>query len=406
MNTLRLGDIAQYSDSRIGSSALTVSSYVGTDNILQNKQGKKDSSYVPAEGKVTRYITGDILVANIRPYLKKIWLADGEGGSSPDVSTIRVTNHNFLPDFVYYSLIQDVFFDYAMKGAKGSKMPRLDKRQVMDFPVANLGVHAQTNIVKILGFIDKKINLNSKINERLGLIAKLVYDQWFVQFDFPDANNRPYKTAGGAMVYSEELRRDIPVVWKVQNLSKIAKIASGFPFKSTEYVESGKYKIITIKNVLEGEINSSTADTIDNLPARLPEVCKLSVGDILISLTGNVGRMGIVFENDLLLNQRVGKVMTVDEKLKYFTYFLLSSAEHRLRLERFSNGSSQANLSPVQAIDFLTFIPSEDIIASFNKLVDPLTQQYITRKQETVHLVRLRDFLLPMLMNGQVVVKD
>ena len=204
------------------------------------------------------------------------------------------------------------------------------------------------------------------------------------------------------MVWNEELKREIPKDWKVEKLSSTTRIASGFPFKSSEYVPHGKYRIITIKNVLDGEIDSSSAESVSDIPKKIPDVCKLGVGDILISLTGNVGRMGVIFEHNLLLNQRVGKLIVSNQELFLFSYFLLSSNEQRVRLERFSNGSSQANLSPIQAVDFNTFIPDSGTLKAFNGFVAPILDRMISSRQESKRLMQIRDWLLPLLMNGQI----
>lgn len=190
MNTIRLGDAADLQDARTDATTLTVKNYVGTDNILPNKEGKKDSAYVPTSGKTAAYKTGDILIANIRPYLRKIWFATHEGGSSADVTALRV-KAGFDPKFVYYSLFQDEFFDYAMKGAKGSKMPRLDKKQILDFPINAPDLSTQKSIARTLSLLEDKIALNRQISAKIEALALDLYDYWFVQFEFPDANNRP-----------------------------------------------------------------------------------------------------------------------------------------------------------------------------------------------------------------------
>ena len=190
MNKVKLGDIVAFSNKRVDASRLTVKNYVGTDNILQNKEGKKDSLYVPTSGKTAAYNAGDILIANIRPYLKKIWFATNQGGSSADVTTIRV-KQEFDSKFVYYNLFQDEFFDFAMKGAKGSKMPRLDKNQILDFPIYAPNIATQKSIAQMLSRLDNKITLNYRINAKLEALARDLYNYWFVQFNFPDANNRP-----------------------------------------------------------------------------------------------------------------------------------------------------------------------------------------------------------------------
>lgn len=186
---IKLSQVATYSDTRIKCSALTSNTYIGTDNLLQNKQGAEISNFTPSSGYTTEYLEGDILVSNIRPYLKKIWYADNNGGSSPDVLTIRPKN--IYPQFLYYALFQDIFFEYAAKGCKGTKMPRGDKSQIMQFNIPNISDRKQRDIVDILSALDDKIELNNRINKQLEKIAKDLYNYWFVQFDFPDGNKRP-----------------------------------------------------------------------------------------------------------------------------------------------------------------------------------------------------------------------
>ena len=146
----KLGDIAIYSKERINASEVNGKTYVGVDNLLPDKQGKKDSSYVPTEGRLIKFCKGDILIGNIRPYLKKIWLAEYDGGTNGDVLPVHLTTDKVDARFLYYCLSSDQFFAYDMQHAKGSKMPRGDKASVMEYriPVPPIGV--QREIVRIL----------------------------------------------------------------------------------------------------------------------------------------------------------------------------------------------------------------------------------------------------------------
>nr|WP_315263205.1 restriction endonuclease subunit S [uncultured Flavobacterium sp.] len=190
-----------YSDERVSISELSFYNYVTTDNLLQNKLGKVNVEKLPSKGgNVTKFSEGDILISNIRPYLKKIWLAKYDGGSSADVLTFKV-KPNYDSTFVYYSLFRDDFFDYVMKGSKGTKMPRGDKKQILNFQISNFEINVQQKIAKVLSDLDVKIELNNKINLELETMAKTLYDYWFVQFDFPDANGKTYKTSGGKMIW-------------------------------------------------------------------------------------------------------------------------------------------------------------------------------------------------------------
>ena len=146
----KLGEISQYCKERIDASTVDKTCYVGVENLLQNKQGKTLSSAVPTTGQVIAFSCGDILIGNIRPYLKKIWLADCNGGTNGDVLAIHITDSGMLPEFLYYVLSSDSFFHYDMQYAKGSKMPRGSKEAVLQYitPVPPLPV--QREIVRIL----------------------------------------------------------------------------------------------------------------------------------------------------------------------------------------------------------------------------------------------------------------
>ena len=207
------------------------------------------------------------------------------------------------------------------------------------------------------------------------------------------------------MVYNSVLKREIPEGWKVEKFNKYISIGSGFSFSSKKYSSNGNYRIVTIKNVQDGYLDLSTIETINSIPAKIPEFIKLKIGDILISLTGNVGRMCIVDSYNLVLNQRVGKLLT-SEVFINFAYLTLSSKEQQIRLEKISNGSSQKNLSPIQAVDFSFANPLIETLNLFNLKVNSIYKQIIKNRQENIELTQLRDFLLPMLMNGQITVSD
>lgn len=263
----------------------------------------------------------------------------------------------------------------------------------------------QDKIVKILSALDQKIDLNNQINVELEAMAKTLYDYWFVQFDFPDAEGGPYKSSGGKMVYNEVLKREIPEGWDAKKLSESLSIGSGFPFDSSKYVSSGAYKVITIKNVQDYGLTTDKTDFIDTIPKSLQEYCRLEKGDILISLTGNVGRLCIVNEDNLLLNQRVGKFLCKDT-LKVYFYLLFLRPESRMRLENIATGSSQKNLSPIDTVNLYQALPSENTILNFNSRVASIFESMLNNSVENQQLSSLREWLLPMLMNGQVTVSQ
>ncbi|MDC9522653.1 restriction endonuclease subunit S [Pseudoalteromonas sp. Angola-31] len=261
----------------------------------------------------------------------------------------------------------------------------------------------------LLYLLNEKIELNNRINAELEAMAKTLYDYWFVQFDFPDdspqGQGKPYKTSGGKMVYNPTLKREIPEGWEVKKLSQHLTLGSGFPFDSSTYQENGKYKVITIKNVQSEGLETDKTDFVDSVPKGMQDFCVLNIGDILMSLTGNVGRVCIVNEEDLLLNQRVGKFVC-DKKWKNYFYLYFLRPESRARLEKIATGSSQKNLSPIDAVNFLHVYPSEELLNKFNEATKYFIEQIVRNSLENRKLASLRDWLLPMLMNGQVTVGE
>lgn len=280
----------------------------------------------------------------------------------------------------------------------------LYQRELNKIPIPLPDDKTLNGIVNFYKSIISKIELNNKINTELETMAKTLYDYWFVQFDFPDENGKPYKSSGGEMVWSEELKREIPKGWEVDMINTKVKIGSGFPFDSDDYCDDGKYKIITIKNVQDGSLDTSTIDKIDFIPEKINDFCILKVGDVLMSLTGNVGRMCFVDQENLLLNQRVGKLIG-EKDFVIYTYLFFQRPENQARLDKIAGGSSQSNLSPIDAVKDLFVIPPKSILDNFSKIITPIFDQMVKNKQENQKLAELRDFLLPMLMNGQVVVE-
>jgi len=313
----------------------------------------------------------------------------------------RVKN-GWNPLYVYYYFQflynRGVFFNFEGK-TSGLKNFQLDAAFAA-ISIEDVSESTQNNIVAVLQGLERKITINRQINQNLEAMAKQLYDYWFVQFDFPDDNGRPYKSSGGKMVWNETLKREIPEGWEVKPLNNRLEIKSGFPFKSDTYKTFGRYKIVTIKNVQDGELVTSGCDYIDEIPNRANDYISLKIGDRLISLTGNCGRLCVVCEENLLLNQRVGLLYCDATYLEYF-YNFLNSNVMRTVVENLANGAAQANLSPVELCKTNCFIPPKDILFMYNKKANTIRKAIIQNKREISLLTKQRDQLLPLLMNGQ-----
>ena len=187
-------------------------------------------------------------------------------------------------------------------------------------------------------------------------------------------------------------------------LSNLCSFTSGYPFKTENYVKKGKYKLYTIKNVQNGFIESCVDSYLENIPKDMDSKCLLSFMDILISLTGNVGRSGLVYDDNCLLNQRVLKI-NVQEDLFSWIYILLQNNSFINYAVKVATGTSQKNLSPSQVGDFPTIVPSDKHLKEFNDIARPAIRKIALNYKENLWLQKQRDYILPLLLNGQVSVR-
>jgi type I restriction enzyme S subunit len=308
----------------------------------------------------------------------------------------------FLNYWLYTKQIKSYFENNA--GGSGQRCS-LNLDVIKSIPLFLPNKKIQEKISSLLLNLDKKIELNNKINQELESMAKTLYDYWFVQFDFPDSNGKPYKSSGGKMVYNKELKKEIPEGWEAVELNKNFDIDSGYPFESNSFLDDGKYKVITIKNVQNKQLNTTKVDFINKLPSQISKTSILNIGDILMSLTGDTGRICFTNEENLLLNQRVGHIYSKGINIdKSFIYFLMQSEFIYKQMLQLSTGSNQKNLSPIELLKIK--IPyNYNVIVQFIKIIKPIYRKLIINQQENQELSNLRDWLLPMLMNGQVKVK-
>ena len=297
------------------------------------------------------------------------------------------------PHFVYYLLKDKV---RSLKSqTQGSVFDTITKATFDRIECADYSEEDQHRIASILSSLDRKIVLNNKINADLEEMAQAIFKNWFVDFE-------PFKD--GKFVDSE--LGMIPEGWKVGNIGDIVEFQNGFAFSSNDFSEYGEYKIITIKSVQDGCLLSEGSSKISEYPTKMPAYCKLQSGDILLSLTGNVGRCCLVTEPHLLLNQRVAKIKAKESFDNSFSYALFRLKETKELLISISRGTAQANLSPVEASKLPMVIPSEDVRKKFSMFSDSIMDKIISIHIENSRLSLLRDTLLPRLMSGELEVPE
>ena len=400
----KLSSIADYVTDKISSNDIALREYVTTDCILQNKKGREIATNLPPQSCcLTRYQHGDVLIANIRPYLKKVWFADIDGGASSDVLVFRA-KEGHSPSFLYAVLLQDSFFDYVMQGAKGSKMPRGDKEQILRYEMPTLSC-SEESIGTFFLNLDQKIRLNEQINQNLTAMAKQFYDYWFVQFDFPNEEGKPYKSSGGEMVWNKKLKREIPKGWNISLIKDFATTYSGGTPKSTniEYYNNGEIAWIN-----SGELNSPiitkttnyiTKCGLENSSAKL-----YPSNSILVAMYGATAGKVSLLTFEACSNQAVCGIIPTIENMLYYVYFHISSLySHFITL---STGSARDNISQNTIKNILLPIPTRNILKLFDEKIGSIYQMIVNNYQQIDSLAMQRDELLPLLMNGQVSVNS
>lgn len=260
--------------------------------------------------------------------------------------------------------------------------------------LANLKINlpalvVQQQLSRIIKGIDDKIERNNRINAELESMAKTLYDYWFVQFDFPDKNNKPYKTSGGKMVWDKELKRDIPEGWKVNRIGEVATVKAGGDKPENYSIEKTEFSNIPIYS------NGITNDGLYGYTNK-PIISEQSV---TISARGTIGFCVLrnkpfvpIIRLIVLTPNLTGSAKYFFEVLKHFNFE--------------NSGSVQQQLTVPQVKDIKLLYPNEDILKKFDDITSPMKDRIEIIKEENQTLASLRDWLLPMLMNGQVKVND
>ena len=299
-------------------------------------------------------------------------------------------------DYLYTVLNSNFVKKQANSQAKNSVQPDLThtmfKSIVIPVPDSR---EEQNRISKIINNINQKIQTNNQINQELEAMAKTLYDYWFVQFDFPDQNGNPYKSSGGKMVYNPELKREIPEGWGVENLFNVAEVQYGYPFSTDYFNSTGEgVPVIRIRDILGNDTTNYSTEEVE-------DKYKINVGDVLIGMDGNF-HMNYWIKEDCYLNQRVVKVNS--DKLPNMVLKYQIEPFIKLR-EKSVSRTTVGHLSDKDLKAINVILPKEKYLSPIFERFENILKNIIINQQQNQQLIQLRDWLLPMLMNGQVKVE-
>lgn len=374
---MELQDICSYVKTKVETSNYSIEDYISTENMLPEKGGITVASSFPS-GKVTEFQENDILISNIRPYFKKIWKADRRGCCSNDVLCIRA-NNKVDAEFLYYLLSQDLFFAYVMSGANGSKMPRGDKQQIMNWEIELPSEKEdQRRIASILSSLDRKIELNNKINADLEEMAQAIFKNWFVDFE-------PFKD--GKFVDSE--LGMIPEGWKVGSLGDFCNVFTGKK-NTNQAIEKGLYPFFSC-----APEPLASNDAIFNGKA------------IIIAGNGSYTGRTSFYNGGFDLYQRTYACTIREqdkENLMIFFYHMMKQFFEPTKM-----GGTRGSSIPYIVMGDITqqkFPYSKDWLIRFSNIANSMMDRKLRIDKENSRLSLLRDTLLPRLMSGELEVPE
>ena len=313
-----------------------------------------------------------------------------------------IVNEKFDSDYIYY-LFKNNYAVFRNAASGSTAIPILNKTDFdnLRFKV-ELDLNEQRKMVSILSKIDDKIEINNQINQELETMAKTLYDYWFVQFDFPDQSGKPYKSSGGEMVYHPELKREIPEGWGVEKLGDLAQFKNGINYEKTSS-GSEKVKIINVRNISSSTIFINQTD-LDEIFLENDKSTNFIVNErmLLITRSGIPGATRLVSEleaktvySGFIIASEVNDLIN-----KNLIFYYLKNVEEVLKKQ--SAGTIMKNISQSVLTDMTVSLPPQNVLLKFNSIIDNLLEQMKNVQRQNQELTQLRDWLLPMLMNGQV----
>jgi type I restriction enzyme S subunit len=358
--------------------------------------------------KVKRYINQETHDNFLRGYLEKddvIVTLVGNGicnaSLSPSSNVVIIqntigikTNEKLVNKFLYYYFLHNQ--KALVKLDRGSSQPSVNKNDLLDFEIEIPDISTQQKIAAVLSALDAKIELNQRINAELESMAKTLYDYWFVQFDFPNEKGKPYKSAGGEMVWNDELKREIPLGWEVVELSDIANITMGQSPPGESYNEDGEGKIF-FQGCTDFGNRFPSVRQFTTQPTRFAKE-----GDILLSVRAPVGTINIAKE-DCCIGRGLAALNSKDNTITYLLEVMRNLKQVFDR--RNVNGTTFGSITKDDLFSLKVLKPSKDILEQYQKIIYPTFEMQNKLELESQTLTELRDWLLPMLMNGQIQVQ-
>ena len=315
---------------------------------------------------------------------------------SQDIALVKCKAGKIDPTFCYYLISSRLVRNQLSAAAQQTKIRHTSPDKIKACTVWIPELDEQITIGRKIASLDDKIHLNKRINDNLEAMAKQLYDYWFVQFDFPNEDGKPYKSSGGAMVWNEKLKREIPQGWNIANVFDELSVQYGFPFSTELFTEEPtNIPVVRIRDILENSVSAYSEEKVD-------EKYKLQKQDLLVGMDGNF-HMNYWNDNVSYLNQRSVRLRAKSKSTVSIMQAKYDIAPYIKAKELRAKGSTVGHLSDKDLKDLFVLVsPNID----FRNKFDSILAEIIGNRREMIELTKQRDELLPLLMNGQATVNS
>ncbi|EHA2523045.1 restriction endonuclease subunit S [Salmonella enterica subsp. enterica serovar Takoradi] len=435
-NIVKLKEVVDVITSKVDASLINISDYISTENMLTDFQGITLANSIPNTGKITKFSQGDILFSNIRTYFKKIWLADRSGACSNDVIVFR-SKENIEPEYIFSVLIDPKFIDYTVLTSKGTKMPRGDRKAILDYEFKLVSSEERKFISKINSIIFEKIKCNKLINSALEQMSQTLFKSWFVDFDpvidntldagnpIPEAlqsraelrqkvrNSADFKPlpADIRALFPAEFEETelgwVPEGWKISTAGDelVVKGGSTPSTSNADFWENGTIHWTSPKDLTgnDSKVLLDTSKKITELGLKKISSGLLPTDTVLMSSRAPIGYLALA-KTPMSINQ--GYIAIPSSKNlspEYIIYWLENIMDD---IKGMAGGTTFAEISKGAFKTISLVIPSKNIVDEFTRLAHQHFGKVVSNTEQINALTNLRDTLLPKLISGELSLED
>ena len=395
--------------------------YLDTANITKNTISAIQKLYIKKDiipSRAKRAVSNNTIVySSVRPNLCHFGILS-EVPSNMVVSTgfitLDVKNNKIDPYYLFYLITTKDKVNYITNIANTSvsSYPSITPEILgnMEIEIVD-NICIQKQIGNLLSNIDKKIELNNKINDELEAMAKTIYDYWFLQFEFPNEEGKPYKSSGGKMVWNEELKREIPEGWEVKKLKKYISVFRGVNYKKDDILSNKEINYIPLiksNNIQNGKILFDDIIFVSSNVVNKNQF--LDKNSILMTMSSgskeHMGKTTIIYDSlDYTFGAFCSKI-EITEDMRCFLSIFFRNDLFKTLINNITSGTNINNINNEQLYNIKMTIPNKKVLQKFENIFNPILDKQGIIQKENQELTSLRDFLLPLLMNGQVGFKE